>query len=289
MRDGVDEWIHQHLKHIKSIEVAQEWALSTVLRIHTASGDVYFKAGVRLPLSADEPRLMALLARLYPDDLPALIAFDAERGWMLIGDVGTDLRQQTDFVLWHRALMRLVLLQHDSVAHLDQLLEAGCRDGRPVRLDALVDTLLANDAMLSGLDADEVRRLRALAPLLHRNCRALEPVTLVHGDFHGANIGCKDGSLYFFDWSESCIAHPFFDLPVMLHDAAARFSPEQVATLRDDYLACWEDGARQWQIAAPLAALHHAMMYNGVAEFVNPDKPRVRVSRWLREILTHEP
>lgn len=289
MLDEANEWIHHQVKDVQSIEVVQEWALSTVMRVHTARDDVFFKASARLPLSADEPRLMALLARLYPNDLPALIAVDSERGWMLIGDVGADLRQQIDFDLWRRSLLRLAQIQQDSAARVDQLLAAGCRDGRPARLDALVDTLLTDDAMLSGLDADEVRRLRALAPMLHHNCRALGQVSLVHGDFHAANIGYKDGSLCFFDWSESCIAHPFFDLPVILHDATAYFTPEQVAALRDDYLACWEDGARQWQIAAPVAALHHAMMYNGVAEFVNPDQPRVNVTRWLREILTHEP
>ncbi|MFN8452294.1 MAG: phosphotransferase [Anaerolineae bacterium] len=287
MLDGASEWIHRHVRGVLSIEVVQEWALSTVMRVRTTEGDVFFKSSARLPLSADEPRLMALLARLYPNDLPALIAVDAERRWMLMGDVCTDFRQLSDFAIWHRALMRLAQIQQDSVAHLAQLLDAGCRDGRPDRLAEMIDTLLANDAMLSGLDADEVRRLRALAPMLRANCRSLEATTLVHGDFHGANIGYHHDRLCFFDWSESCIGHPFFDLPVILHDAQDRFSPEQVAALRDDYLACWDDGARLWQIAAPVAALHHAMMYNGVAEFVNPDKPRVRVSRWLREILVY--
>jgi hypothetical protein len=286
MHDEALQWIHQHVKNVESIEVAQEWALSTVLRVQTTTrGDVFFKASTRLPLSADEPRLMALLARLYPDDLPDLIAIDAERGWMLIGDVGTNLHEKPEFDLWHKALIRLAEIQHDSAARLDQLLDAGCRDGRPACLDALIETLLADDAMFSGLDDDEKRRLRALAPALHAHRQQLELATLVHGDFYGANIGYKDGRLRVFDWSESCIGHPFFDLPVILYDAAVYFPPEQVNALRDDYLACWDDGGRQWQHAEPVAALHHAMMYNGVAEVVNPDKPRPRVARWLRQVL----
>jgi aminoglycoside/choline kinase family phosphotransferase len=285
MRDEAADWIHRHVKNVESIEVAQEWALSTVLRVRTTAGDIFFKSSTRLPLSADEPRLTVLLAQLYPGDVPELIAADLERGWLLLGDVGANLQKQPRFELWHWSLMRLAEIQRDSVLRLDQLLKADCRDGRSARLDSMIDSLLDDDAMLSGLEADEAQKLRALAPRLHQNCRQLERATLVHGDFYSANIGYKDGRLRFFDWSESCIGHPFFDLPVILHDASAYFPPEQVAQLRDDYLACWEDGQRQWQIAAPVAALHHAMMYNGVAEFVNPDKPRLRVSRWLRDVL----
>ncbi|MFN8563167.1 MAG: hypothetical protein U0703_16505 [Anaerolineae bacterium] len=70
MLDGASEWIHRHVRGVLSIEVVQEWALSTVMRVRTTHGDVFFKSSARLPLSVDEPRLMALLARLYPNDLP---------------------------------------------------------------------------------------------------------------------------------------------------------------------------------------------------------------------------
>jgi hypothetical protein len=291
MIDGASEWIHQHVKNVVSIEAAQVWQLSAVYRIRTTSGNLFFKSSTHLAHSAHEPRLTALLVRLYPDDVPSVIAIDAERGWMIIGDVGTDLRTSLDFQLWHKALMRLVELQHDSRPHLDALLSSGCPDARPARMGAQIDEALANQAMFSGLESDEIERLRSLAPLLHRNNRALEQAsfesaTLVHGDFHGGNIGCKDGRLRFFDWSESCIAHPFFDLPVILRDAENYFSAEQVNRLREDYLACWQDGQRQWQIVLPIAALHHAIDYNNVAELVAPDQPRMRVARWLRQLLS---
>src|SRR4051794_23288793 len=203
IREDSLEWIHQHIKNVVSIEATQVWQLSAVFRIHTISGDVFFKSSTHLAHSADEPRLTALLARLYPIDIPSVIAIDAERGWMIIGDVGANLRTPPNFQLWHKALMRLVELQRDSRRHLDSLLASGCPDGRPTCLEAQIDQVLANQAMLSGLEADEIARLRSLAPLLHRNNRALgqaafEPATLVHGDFHGANIGYRDGRLRFF-------------------------------------------------------------------------------------------
>ena len=223
--------------------------------------------------------------------MPDVIAVDAERGWIIIGDVGANLHTPPNFQGWHKALLRLVELQRDSRAHIDQLLASGCPDGRPDHMETQIDQAMANEAMFSGLKADEIARLHALTPALHRSNQALEQAafeqaTLVHGDFYGANIGCKDGTLRFFDWSESCIAHPFFDLPVILRDAENYFPAEQVDALRDDYLACWEDGQRQWQIALPVAALHHAIAYNNVADLVAPGQPRVRVARWLRQILS---
>ncbi|MEO8396823.1 MAG: aminoglycoside phosphotransferase family protein [Chloroflexota bacterium] len=280
-------WIHQHVKNVISIEVVQDWAMSRVLRIHTTSGDLFFKSCTSLPLSANETRLTEFLAHLYPHNLPDLLAVDVEHGWMLLGDVGANLRTEPHFEHWHEAVMRLAAIQHDSLAHLDQLQAAGCPDRRAASLEARIETILADDAMLSGLDAAEVDRLRSLAPRLRDRCQQLHRVTLTHGDVHGGNVGYKDGSPRFFDWSESCIAHPLYDLPVILRDTVAYFSPEQTAQVRDDYLACWEDGQQQWQIVRPVAALHHGMMYNGVAEVVIPGQPRVRVAGWLRDILAY--
>src|SRR5579871_1172540 len=285
MQPEAIEWIHQQVKNVVSVEVQQEWELSRVLRIRTTDGDVFFKTGTLLAHSADEPRLMSLLARLYPDDVPDVIAADFERGWLIISDVGVNLRDQPDYALWQRALMRLAELQHDSSWHIDALIDAGCPDERPDRFDVQIEAALANDAMLASLEPDEIARLRSLAPILHQNNHALTLATLVHGDVHSGNIGWKDDQLRFFDWSESCIAHPFFDLPVILRDATAYFPLEQVDKLRDDYLACWSDEARLWPIALPVAALHHAIDYNNVAELVAPDKPRVRVARWLRQLI----
>ncbi len=285
MHDDAIEWIHQQVKNVISVEVEQEWELSTVWRIRTTSGDVFFKTGTLLAHSADEPRLMTLLARLYPDDVPDVIAADFERGWLIIGDVGVNLRDQPVYERWHRALMRLAELQHDSSWHLDALIDAGCPNQRADHFDLEIDSALANNAMLASLESHEIVRLRDLVSLLHENNHALHTAALIHGDVHGGNIGYGEGKLRFFDWSESCIAHPFFDLPVILRDAVNYFPLAQVDRLRDDYLACWEDGARLWPLALPVAALHHAIDYNNVAQLVAPDKPRVRVARWLRQLL----
>jgi aminoglycoside phosphotransferase (APT) family kinase protein len=78
-------------------------------------------------------------------------------------------------------------------------------------------------------------------------CATLEsyglPETLHHDDFHGNNICAGDRGYLFFDWGESCVAHPFFTMVVTLR-AIAYFlkltgdAPE-LAELRDIYLEPW--------------------------------------------------
>ena len=65
---------------------------STVLRVPTSEGDLWFKANA--PPHAFEAELIAILERLRPGRVPELVALDAGRGWMLMRDGGTRLREQ---------------------------------------------------------------------------------------------------------------------------------------------------------------------------------------------------
>jgi hypothetical protein len=64
---------------------------STVMRVPTSSGDVYFKANSDASLW--EAALVTLLAARRPDCVPPLLAADLERGWMLMADAGTRVRE----------------------------------------------------------------------------------------------------------------------------------------------------------------------------------------------------
>ena len=59
---------------------------STVLRMPTTGGDVWFKANV--PVLAYEAAVVGLLAARRPGFVPGLLATDVERGWMLMADGG---------------------------------------------------------------------------------------------------------------------------------------------------------------------------------------------------------
>ncbi|WP_433017771.1 hypothetical protein [Kribbella sp. CA-294648] len=78
----------------------RSWGLSNILRIPTADGNVYFKALARsstirparvdaLPLLfAHEPLLLQKLSDEHPDAVPAPLAVDEQRVWMLLPDLG---------------------------------------------------------------------------------------------------------------------------------------------------------------------------------------------------------
>ncbi len=67
---------------------ARPW--STVLRVPTDQGSVWFKANI--PRLAYEAQVLKLLAREQPEAGPELLAVDAERGWTL-----TELTRACDY------------------------------------------------------------------------------------------------------------------------------------------------------------------------------------------------
>src|SRR5258708_17902063 len=103
--------------HVEQLH-ARVW--STVLRVRTEAGLVYFKA-VAAPLYAFEPDVTRALADLLPANLPRVLAVDEARHWMLLADSGTALRgalQTTgDTSAFEAMLVRFAPLQIATVPH----------------------------------------------------------------------------------------------------------------------------------------------------------------------------
>lgn len=275
------------------------WALSCVLRAQTSAGAVYFKTSARLPLFADEPQIIAALSTRYPELIPAPLAVDRERGWLLLADVGAELHAQTELPHWTTVLSAYGEMQRHAAADLDWLHANGCLDRRLAWLEAQIEPLLCSPEVLSRLTADELARLRVLVPQIQARCAELDncglPPTLVHGDLHGGNIGYHAGRYAVFDWSDACIAHPFTDLPTMLYDIRERWpDPAIQASARDSYLTQWSSYAAleqlqaTWTLAAPIAALHQATSYHAlVCSIEQTERHAIEwgVSYWLRQVL----
>ena len=178
---------------------------------------------------------------------------------------------------------------------MDALLALGCLDRRLDRLAAQVDPLLGDTATLAGqLDAAEIERLRALGPQPKAICAELAsyaiPYTLVHGDLHLGNVACPAGRYLFFDWTDGCVAHPFFDTISIWRVE----DPSLQARLRDSYLGVWADYEPRerllaaWTLAKPLCALHQAVSYQHIiATLEDTAKPAVAsgLPYWLRQLL----
>jgi hypothetical protein len=300
--DEAAAWITARLAErgeavIAPIEQVRNWSLSCVLRARTTTGSAYFKVASELPLFVNEPVVVDALSRLYPEHIPAPLAIDAGRRWMLLADFGEPLGSDTPLDAREMLLCAYGKVQVATANQAEQLLALGCIDRRLDRLVTQIDPLLADlDAQL-GLDAGEIARLHALAPRLKAFCVELAayriPPTLVHGDLHGGNTAIRGGKPIFFDWTDACLSHPFFDLMSLLYQEEA-----VEMRLRDAYLALWTDYEpperllAAWALARPLSAVHQAVSYQSILAAQEARTRREHVGDagiWLRRVLQAMP
>ena len=241
---------------------------STVLRVPTQDGPVWFKAN--MPALAHEAGVVSVLARRRPDCVPKLLAADLERGWMLMADGGTRLREAgLDVTCWEEVLPLYAELQLDTAADRDALLEAGAPDRTLAALPALYEPLLDDP----GLTRDEVARQHGLAPRIAEECAALAalglPETIQHDDLHDGQVFVRAGRYLFLDWGDACVAHPFFTLTVTLRVLGYRLElPETAPELdrfRDAYLEPWTRLAPRAEL---LAALPGALLLGGLCRLL---------------------
>lgn len=305
-------WIHTQLKKlgvtpISPIEQVQVWARSCTLRVDTTEGRFYFKAVH--PLFAVEPVLTRVLAKRYPDNLPQVVAVDGARGWMLVRDFGGErLDECQDITQWEAALRSFARLQVDMVSHTGSVIAMGCHDRQVDNLTIQLDRLLVDKAALfpgseADLSAAEYQRLVALAPRLRSMAYALMdfnvPLSLEHGDLWSRHIRVNGEQFVYFDWADSSVTHPFFDLLFLLADSDQHLPnpPETRAWLRDAYLREWtafepmERLVQAMAVAEPLAALHHALVVHQVIlpaiELRAQWEVGSRVPQYLRLLLKH--
>jgi hypothetical protein len=252
--ESVHAWIRSQLERLGlepagEIEQPHVRPWSTVLRVPTDDGDVWFKAN--MPTQAFEVAVVETLAARRPDLVPTLLATDLERGWMLQGDGGTRLREileeTGDFDVWIEILPLYAELQMDVAADRDRLLAAGVPDRLLASLPGQFEEVLADAVALETLTQDERRRLASLAPRIEAECRELAdyglPETIQHDDLHDGQVFVRDGRFLFFDWGDACVSHPFYTLVVTLAVLAYRLDLQHDAPeldrFRDAYLEPW--------------------------------------------------
>ena len=197
---------------------------STVMRVPTESGDVYFKANTAA--LRHEAAAITLIAARRPDCVPPLLAVDLERGWMLMADAGDRLREvverERDLSCWLDILPLYAGLQIDLADHADELVAVGVPDLRLSTLPSSFQTMLDE---LVGLPADDHRRLEESVSRVEQMCAELAgyglPETIQHDDFHDGQVFVRDGRYLLLDWGDACVSHPFFTLSVTLEGTLA--------------------------------------------------------------------
>ena len=222
-------WIHEQLETLGSratgpIEDVRVMPWAAVLRVPTDRGDVYFKANAEE--LRHEAALVMFLAERRPDCIPALLAADVERGWMLMADAGSRLldliAQERDLARWLDVLPLYAGIQLDMVEHVDELLGLGVPD---VRLGIARGSIRAADrpAGPAAGRATASPRLRASGsrrPASSWPATAI-PETIQHDDFTDGQVYVRDGRYLFLDWGDACVSHPFFTMSVTLEGVIA--------------------------------------------------------------------
>jgi hypothetical protein len=217
---------------------------STVLRVPTEDCDLYFKAVA--PVHRYEVGLTALLAEAQPARVTDVVAADAERGWMLMRDGGSRLRElvqtRADLQHWERLLPEYAQLQIDTAPLLEAMLRLDVPDERLATLPEHLAELLSAEPV--GLTADERRLLVAAVPLVEAMCAELAaygiPESIQHDDLHDGQVFVSGDAYRVFDWGDSCVSHPFHSLTVTLRALAWKLDLEpggpELERLRDAYL-----------------------------------------------------
>lgn len=297
-REEMENWVREELP-FERIEFQQirSWERSVLYKIISGEDKYYFKAVPKI--FGHEVNVSSFLWDAGIKYIPAVIAADDSKGWLLMKEVQGELlgkagREQD----WREALLALAEVQKLSVKEAGRLREAGV----PVRpLASVVNSGLrpAAEALLKdGIITDgQFSRLEESIPEANLVCSVLEnplvPLSLEHGDFFWGNIILEEGLPIIYDWSDSSLSHPFLSAAVFLSEAAELFSEEFADELLEAYLGCWaewgseEDLRKEYlnvQRIAPLFGL--AVYENEIFPFFqnNWDKSRIiqeYVQLWL--------
>lgn len=280
---AMERWIASQLQDVALTQTGplaqvRTWERSCVLRVPTTGGAVYAKA---VPaIFAHEPRLTRLLATLQPTMVHTPLAVNEAQGWLLMPKWdGQPLDHGHAVEQWESTIAAFARFQRALAAHTAELRATGC-PYRPLDLLATqIEPLLWDDTALVPeqppmLSADTIALLRAQSSRLRAMCAELAefhiPPSLEHGDLWPSNIIVGSTNVWFTDWSDSAIAHPFFSLILFLEDAAQALP--HVPDLRDRllhaYLQPWtiyepiERLRSAFDLAQMLAPIHYAVTYH---------------------------
>jgi hypothetical protein len=267
------------------IEQPHLYPWSTVLRVPTDAGTLFFKATAEETVY--ESALTEKLAGWYPECMPELVAVDAGRGWMLMRDSGEPLRASIrptrDITAWNPVIRRYAEVQTGLAKHVQEILALGIPDHRLAALPALYARLLRDEESLrvdqeKGLTSAEWEQLKSLGPRFEQICSELAafgiPESLNHGDFHDGNVLLHVGRITFFDWGDASVTHPFVSLRTLfvsieialdLDDYS--FTPEMAALL-ERYLEPWQNFASKevllaaYRLSKPVASIVKALSWH---------------------------
>ena len=195
------------------------------------------------------------------DEVPGVDHYDTERAPLL-------------------AMIRLLVrLQVDWLGRVEELLACGLPDWR---LESLVQPAadvvarIAPELDPCGRGSLAATILFAALPRLSAEIEACGITsTLVHGDFHPANLRGTQDRLVLLDWGDCGVGHPLLDQAAFLdrvpeEEAVARPGRVVASLARSDPRQRPRWGAAL--LLEPVAALRQALIYRGFLDAIEPDE-----------------
>ncbi len=295
-------WIKNRLSllsvEVKNIRQIRSWVRSCVMKVETDSGNYIFKA---VPsMFSYEPVISRVLSLRHPRNSPDVVAVDIPNAWLLMREFeGTPLNRIIDISMWENALKTFAEIQIDLVPRTQNLIGLGFPDRHVDQMVSQLDHLL-ND-LPTYLNETEVQELETYRNTLRDLCWDLLeyeiPLSLGHGDFWSGNVMVNMSRCIFFDWSESSVTHPFFDLAFFMSGLNKYLSDNKMIyhRLRNAYLEPWgiymemDKLVQAFELAKPLTALHHVMIYKMVMLPTIEERSRWEMEKmitfWLRVLI----
>jgi hypothetical protein len=219
--------------------------------------------------------------------VPALLASDVDRGWMLMADAGRRLREvipeERSLARWHDVLSGAADVALALEPEVDALLAAGVPDHRLASLAERYEELVRR------LDV-EPRFLEAAArvrDLVDELASYAVPETLQHDDLHDGQVFVQDGRNLILDWGDAVVSHPFFTMSVTLEGGVAWGlddveDSEDIWPYVDSYLARYAPDRPELRDAVP-AALRLGWVCRALnqPEVSGPEHTRTRLRMFL--------
>jgi len=259
-----------------------------VLRASTSVGHVYFKA---IPhIWCREVAIALELSAWRPQHIPAPLAADPSRGWMLTSEIqGPTLTEVTDLDIWEEAVRVYARIQKASVLSIADGSLPSLFDWRPETLPAGIDRMMGElDWLQTGysdpLSDSEADALRRGASQFGDMCLQVAghgvPAALEHQDLHPGNVRIVEGAPVYLDWAWSSVTHPFLSLSLLIPpERAPSALPSARRRLLSAYLEEWQEFGKASDLEA-LSQLVHAW---SVIQYAVTD------AEWLRTYLRELP
>ncbi|NKB71866.1 MAG: phosphotransferase [Candidatus Latescibacteria bacterium] len=107
------------------------------------------------------------------------------------------------------------------------------------------------------------------------------PQTLVHGDLNMSNVAQQEGHYLFYDWTDACVSHPFFDM--FLSHVSGDLNG---VSMSEVYFAPWQAWTDRetidkiWTLSIPLCYLHYGVKYQSLVGNL-PDLSEESKGEWM--------